>query len=275
MSGLTALARRIAEFDRESGLAPMEGSEELDPDVARFLRIIQAVTPPGVITEEHLRCAPLAGAADELIDSSEFLRRLGRRFPAIVVGPVLKSSQWWIATGRPIHLPSRVMTLAKEQFVDATKAGKDPLSTKPFHLGLYTSSGFAETFGLWWWYLRLNRPSTLFPLPWQVWSVGVREDAKVREIGTASEWAEFVSAYPVVRGRLLYPDWACVARDWDGVHMTLRAIAATQGVWFASGRRVIAAPYWDVESVLWLRWVFTETRLVTEVTTSAGDWSLG
>jgi hypothetical protein len=111
---------------------------------------------------------------------------------------------------------------------------------------------------MWWSYLEMHRGSTLFPHPWRVWAVRAAPDAKVLEIASASEWVDFVSADASSTDGLLYPDWNAVAGHWHAIHMTVAAIAATQGIRFSLGRRVVAPPYWDVESTLWLRWVFTE-----------------
>ena len=64
---------------------------------------------------------------------------------------------------------------------------------------------------------------------------------------------------------MLYPDWARVADRWDGIHMNVGAIAATQGICFSEGSNLVAPPYWDIESTLWLRWVFGAVELVEEV----------
>ena len=91
------------------------------------------------------------------------------------------------------------------------------------------------------------------------------DDARVLEISTAVEWVRFVMTYPKARNGLLYPDWRLATGSWDTVHMTLRAVAATQGIWFSEGPQVTAAPYWDVESTFWLRWAFTGAQMVHQV----------
>ncbi len=64
---------------------------------------------------------------------------------------------------------------------------------------------------------------------------------------------------------VLYPDWKQVADDWDGVHMAARAVAATQGICFEAGEQRLAAPYWSVESTLWLRWSFDGVEHVATI----------
>ena len=88
-------------------------------------------------------------------------------------------------------------------------------------------------------YLYLND----LPPPWHIWSTQPRPDVNVREISTAAGWAEFVTSYPVRHGDLVYPDWRSASRDHDGVHLTLRAIAATQGIYLRTQGRIVALSY--------------------------------
>lgn len=76
------------------------------------------------------------------------------------------------------------------------------------------------------------------------------------EITSAREWADFVGTYPRRHKGEVYPHWHDVATDFDGVHLTLQAIAAIQGFAFPTPRGPSAPAYWDVESTLWLRWCF-------------------
>lgn len=68
---------------------------------------------------------------------------------------------------------------------------------------------------------------------------------------------------------MLYPDWRAVAQRYDAVHMTLRAIAATQGLLFPTDEGQIAPTFWDVESTFWLRWCFRSVRQVATGTSIA------
>ncbi len=118
---------------------------------------------------------------------------------------------------------------------------------------------------MWREYLRLNWGSTLHPLPWHTWRVEPRSDIVVHEIAGAAQWVDLALAHPLRKDQLIYPDWRSVARECDAVHMTLRAITATQGLYFPTRRGIVAAPYWDVESTFWLRWCFDSVEL-TETT---------
>jgi hypothetical protein len=181
------------------------------------------------------------------------------------VPPLRRGEQRWVSTGRPVHLAGRVSQLEQAHFVEAVPMGDVPVSTKPFDLGLYTSTAFSDTHGMWWILLQLNRGSSLFPYPWTIWSLDVAANAKVLEITTATEWVEFVSAASILRDGLLYPNWKLVARRWDAIRMTVAAVAATQGIPFLHRRQICAPPYWGVESTLWLRWVFSEVELIEVV----------
>jgi len=143
----------------------------------------------------------------------------------------------------------------------ATKEEPVP-STKPHNVGLYTSTASFAGRSMWSLYLEFNRESTLFTHPWHTWRLEVSQAPTVVEIVSGSDWATFVGAYPYRVGSVLYPDWAVVARHYDGVHMTLLAIAATQGLFFGSEQGFIAPPYWDVESTLWLTWQFASAKLL-------------
>ena len=116
---------------------------------------------------------------------------------------------------------------------------------------------------MWRTYLELFHGSDLYPLPWYVWELHASErECPVLHITSAAEWAAFVTTYPQSHRELIYPDWRGVARDFSGVHMTLRAIAATQGYSFQTPQGRTAPPFWDIESTLWLRWCFESCQLV-------------
>lgn len=255
------LAIRVAELDGRQFSSGSDG--DLDPDVVHFIRIVSPANRPRTVSDHALPEAMSASTADALMDSCRLLRRLTARFPASVVGPLARD-QFWIATGRPRCVPPRASTLDRAHFVEMTATAEIAASTNPFGVGIFTSTGLGDSAGMWWCYLR-SEGSSLTPVPWKVWSLQTRQDVKVLEITTAGEWVDFVSTHALERGRLLYPDWRLAADKWDAIHMTLRAIAATQGMWLSAGERVVAAPFWDVESTLWLRWAFTAVEPVREV----------
>lgn len=258
---------RLSELDAPVMFADLHGP--VDADIAHFLRIFGAITPPGNSTQHPSLLS--ARTVDEIIDQSKFIGRLRRRAPEITVGPVLRTDQYWVSTGRPMGMAARKSVLDRAHFVEPAGVQELPASTKPFNIGLYTSTAAFHTFGMWWCYLQLNAGSTLFPRPWRVWSLKADPDAAVLEIATAAKWVEFVLADAIHEEGLLYPNWKRAAERWDGIHMTVNAVAATQGMCFSDGGgHVVAPPYWDVESTLWLRWIFTAVELIESLDVGVG-----
>jgi hypothetical protein len=263
MDGLPYLARRIADLDGTLGYPHL--ATDADPDLVRCIVVMEQVTSTGPIRDTHRMPLVTASEADALVGGCRLLARLKAAAPEIVTGPLRLDTQYWIATGKPSHVPPGDRTLSESSFITAANRATAGPSTKPFGLGLFTATGGFAIHGMWRLYLDLNWGSTLSPLPWHTWAVQPRREIRIREITTAADWVDFVRSYPIQDGQLLYPDWSAAARDWDAVHMTLRAITASQGLYFPAERGIVAAPYWDIESTLWLRWCFNSVHLV-EVT---------
>ncbi|WP_370423725.1 hypothetical protein AB8O64_35225 [Streptomyces sp. QH1-20] len=205
--------------------------------------------------------------ADQITESCLLLRHLAHDEESLVRGPLDRTRQHWIGTSPHELAPSRQPALERARFIEP---GRDPIppSTKPFHLGLFTSTARRDGPSMWRMYL--DQGSSLHPLPWYTWELRVTDPAaEVLDIRSAGAWADFVGRYPLVHSGSVFPDWRRVAEDYAGVHMTLRAIVATQGFRFPVGDGLAAAPYWDLESVLWLRWHFSGLRLV-EITPPHG-----
>ncbi|MFC5144967.1 hypothetical protein [Streptomyces aureoversilis] len=252
------LRRRVAQLDAAADL-----TVDTEARLRHFTSVMTGWTEPEMTA---LAGGPAALApseveeADELADSCLLLGRLARDQECLVRGPLDRTRQHWIGTSPHELMPHRRPAPDREHF---TAPGGDPgpPSTKPFRLGLYTSTARRDGPGMWRMYLDLG--SSLHPRPWQTWELPVTDPAAdVLGIGGASDWAAFVGRYPLVRGDDVYPDWAKAARDFAGVHMTLRAIVAAQGFRVPVADGLAAAPFWDIESVLWLRWCFSAPRLV-------------
>jgi hypothetical protein len=85
-------------------------------------------------------------------------------------------------------------------------------------------------------------------MPRYSWHLEPRDGVRVYEIRDAAAWVRLITTYPRVVSGFVYPDWRTIAEHWDAVHIGLRAIAAAQGIFFATRLGPTAAPYWDVES---------------------------
>ncbi len=92
--------------------------------------------------------------------------------------------------------------------------------------------------------------------------------ARVFEIHGLQDWRALASAYPAaVRGPArnampgdrpdqVVPDWAAIAREWDGVHLSFGGMLTTRFVW-SEGRPGPTRNWsWEIEGTEWLRWAF-------------------
>lgn len=265
-SGLRMLYQRIADLDADMEEFPPDGVTERD--AVRFARVLERCTAPGRPAEE---CNDLPTASPEesdgIVAASSLIQRLASAVPHVVTGPLDLSAQQWIAVDRRPHLPPRIAIPDAAHFAPPRREDPARPTTKPFWVGLFTSTAAWGSHSMWRVYLEVNRGSTLFPLPWRVWRLDIDQPVRVREITSAVDWVAFVCAYGERVGYLVYPNWVEVARHWDAVHMSAHAVAATQGLWLQAGRgEIVAATFWDVESTLWLRWPFRRVHLVEHVT---------
>ena len=243
--GLSELARRVDELD---------AAPECTSLLFKFVCVMQSIT-----SAAHVRGAPGVSfaEADELMRRSRLLRRLTNDVPEIVAGPLRLDSQYWIGTEKPYRQDAVELTPQESAFVRLSEATTKGPSTKPFGVGLFTSTGNClSAHGMWRLYLEGSTVAR------HVWTIDINACPVVREVTAASDWVDFVLSHPRREGDLLFPDWIAVARHYDAVHMTLRAIAAVQGLCFPTEHGTVAPTYWDVESTLWLRWCFGSARLV-------------
>lgn len=102
----------------------------------------------------------------------------------------------------------------------------------------------------------------------------VRPTTRVYEIGGPGDWAALARRYPAIDpgghhrpmapdGSLgpgeppeIVPDWPAVARDWDGVHVSLGGMLLATDVWVADAAGSSRFWGWDCEGTYWLRWSF-------------------
>jgi hypothetical protein len=132
----------------------------------------------------------------------------------------------------------------------------------------------------------------LEPDPVSRWSVPIERPVHLWEIHHPADWVRLVATYPAagshydgwelpginqhrhevdgllgiagqhgvrIAGRQLVPDWAAVAADFDGVHLSWAGFITTEGyVTDLDGGDVTMLRYWFSERTLWLRDVFGE-----------------
>ncbi|MET8676717.1 hypothetical protein ABZW18_03715 [Streptomyces sp. NPDC004647] len=239
------LRDRVAELD--SPPVPASASTA-DPQLEHFVSVMSFYTNTEMAAESDGAAVLTPDDADDVTHRCQLLKDIAQREKGLAEGPLRRDRQRWIGTSA---------TLDRSCFVEAAETADLSPSTKPFNLGLYTATATQRGDSMWQTYLNPYYGSDLHPLPWHSWQVEVRKEASVLEITSARSWAEFVVRYARVDGGIIYPDWNKAAQHYSGVHMTLRAIVATQGFQFFTEHGVTAAPYWDIESTLWLRWCFS------------------
>jgi hypothetical protein len=265
--GVAELRRRVADFDNEpasgndaTGTA-LPDQRAIVRDAEKFISVLENVTSSG---DHSITSIVSAADADAVVATCRLIRRLASAEPALVTEGIAGRPQYWISTGKPPWRPAPEPVLSAEHFVAATQASRTRFAN-PFGVGLYTSTGFLETQGMWRLYLDLGHYSSNFPHPWNAWRVDIGRSARVHNLTTASEWVDLALRYPAVTDDLIYPDWQKIAEDWDAVHITTRAIAAIQGVRIQTSEGLLAPSYWDVETTFWLRWSFSSATLVETV----------
>jgi hypothetical protein len=261
VTDLSELERRIAHLDAgliEAG-DPARFPHPADGLTSHFIDVMQLVVDDG---SAPARISP--AQADALVRGCRLLMRSAEVMPQITHGPLDPRYQYWVATGKPAFLPESIRTLDRSRFTAISDTARSPRA-KPSGAGLYTATGSARDHGMWRRYLEMNRGSSLHPLPWHTWQVHPCDDISVYELDSAAAWVGLVENHPIAHKGLVYPDWAAIAHEYDAVHVTLRAIAATQGMAFITEHGLSAAAYWDVESTLWLRWSFQSAQLIEAV----------
>jgi len=128
------------------------------------------------------------------------------------------------------------------------------------------------------------------------WSVQVRPDASIYEIGGADDWSELVRRYPLavtksrrhdwwrVTGRDLewaIPDFHAVAAQYDAVHLSVAGYLSTAGRALPAARAHTVLAGWNPDQTWWLthspprivpaiRWVSTGDREPFAWTRSTG-----
>jgi hypothetical protein len=196
--------------------------------------------------------------ADEVVRGSRLIADLARIDPPLVTGPLSKKRQIWIGSGRS----GKNSPLREQHFVSAASVIVEP-SSKPFGIGLFTSTSGFESHGMWYLHLDNFRGSSLNPLPWHIWQVTPSADAAVLEIASARDWVGFVENRAIVSGGFMCPNWAATAERFDAVHLTISAVAAIQGLTFIAPSGLTRPAFWDVESTLWLNWQFQDVQRIS------------
>jgi len=256
----TRLSRALEARAKEIEACLAAGASAED-GLRRVVALIASVTNTEGPSAESLAAAR-PEEADAIFGGCAASRLLREALDACDAGPDGRAQHWVRVSrsGRPWERP------IPAQFVAPDRASPAPPAVQPFDYGLYTSTPLAAGYGMWRMYLDQYYGSDLFPLPWYTWRLAVPATARVATVDDARGWARLVTAFPQMHDGWVYPDWARVAAQYDGVRLTFPAVVATQGVRFLTPHGPTAPGFWDVESTYWLRWRFTDAVLVTKTT---------
>lgn len=251
-TGIEWLRQRVSELDSVERIGPGRGADPID----RFVRVMAGWTNTRMTFASGLPVVLEPAAADEIAADCRLLGAIARRDVDLVRGPLDRLRQQWIGTAKQSGGAS-IPELRRESFIGADAPRRIRPSTKPFDLGLYTSTVASNGRSMWRAFLEIGTEASLHRRPWAIWDVRLSGDrAKVWEIDSAGTWCDLVQAYATRADGLLHPDWHAIATDFDAVHMTLAAVVATQGFTFVGTAGSIAPAYWDLETTLWLNWRF-------------------
>jgi len=262
IDGELALRQRVSAIDADFITQSLPASRHLDRasvrDAKKFIGVLEEV----VSTGDHNVTPVISSAdADDIIAGCRLIQRLASAEVALVTQNIDGCPQYWISTGKPPWVTAPISQLSSAHFI-APRRDDWTRNVKPFGVGLFTSTGFQKTQGMWRLYLDLGKYSSNFPKPWRIWKLDINATATVCNIATAAQWEGLVINNPMSRDGLVYPDWEAIAEEWDAVHITVSTIAAIQGMRLRTSIGLIAPSYWDVETTFWLRWSFTSATLV-------------
>jgi hypothetical protein len=158
-----------------------------------------------------------------------------------------EAARWWSS-----------LALDRAQlWIGAQHAVPQPANPSPRHYDkppneIWTSSALADGTSAWWPLLRegADRPP---PTETQsVWRLMPSPDARVFEIRSAQHYAWL---------RNEFGDWDAIAREYDGIHLTVEGLIRAQVVACGS----VMLDNWDAESTAWLRWCFDGVERVGEL----------
>jgi hypothetical protein len=166
--------RRVEELDRRP--LPIAAAEA-DPMLIRFASVLGSYTNTSMGSDSRTPLVLAAADADELVEGSALLEVFADHDVGLVRGPLPRERQQWIATGRHRLAREEASGPSRARFVAACDAPGPAPSTKPFDLGLFTSTATRGGPSGWRTVLDLSRGSSLYPLPWYVWDLEARADA--------------------------------------------------------------------------------------------------
>lgn len=228
----------------------------------KFVTLLGEISSDGV-PDDETKIFGSPKEVDAFVAESAFLKALGDGAPWLDT-PLASSAyrQHWISTGKPAWVPPQEQRPSAHHFKPVSEIQAGTSASWRETGGLYSSTATDTWVGMWRNFLDGDSCAGLHPRPWSTWRLEIASNAKVHSIRTATDWVELLNAHGSNSGGIARVNWASVARIWDAVHFTPRAIVAVEGYRFETLMGLSAPVYWDVESTYWLRWCFDAVELV-------------
>lgn len=221
----------------------------------------------------HLAVEAVSSINENVVEHDEILAQirehealLCRECPKLLLPPLVswlftpfdRSSQEWLSPdGEP---PDEQRFLARK--CEATTFSR--YAQKPSE-GFYTSTASARTSGA----IALltnGYGDYQLDLPIVRYRIQIDANARVYEVISPDTWYALCASYPEIGedGRLV-PNWAAVAKDWDGVHLSLGGLLASEQVPVDGSAGWAELSNWDTEQTVWLHWVFSSVEPLADL----------
>lgn len=185
-------------------------------------------------------------------------------------GPLDRASQLvaWGPGGAPP--PADSEALPRPSPPDRPPTAWECYAQKP-EWGLYTSTAFGDLSAAVIGAAECAGDLGPLELPFPRYLLRVSSTARIYEVDSPDAWRRLCLAYPApdrgsLTGGLVVPDFAAVARDWDGVHVTLGGLLTADQVQLDGPEGPTALQGWDTEATVWLRWVFDKVTRLPDLT---------
>ena len=95
---------------------------------------------------------------------------------------------------------------------------------------------------------------------WKYYRVQVEPTKPVYEVDSQQDWATLCEYAPVKMQKYQYagyvePDWARIAKQWSGIHVTVNGLISCLNVEVATSAGLAIMAHWIYERTAWLEWV--------------------
>jgi len=212
----------------------------------------------------------------DYVEHVRFLRSQAPRYEDQAENVAARMERWWAPLDRTAQVwaaQSSVWPMTSELVTDLSQL--HPETPKP-KAAMWTSTFVPRTISPWLdWPENINRRE-----PYKTWRLAVSDTARVAEVHSPEDWWELAHAYPASAPGFKYtlmplashpgvhtqdrsnvnarldPDWQALAEDWDGVHVSMAGVMTAEDVAFERHGLVTELRGWELESTVWLRWVF-------------------